>query len=252
MSAANSEQQPNTTSIVDLETVVNEKTSSKKNVAPFSISRPTNPNALNHGQSMLSLSFRGLFNADVVSEEEKARNLEILRDLRARGALKGTPMLIDEIAAGHPELAALLSQYDANNDGHIDVDEVIRVLTDLKQRKSDVDLLKKIILGGLLFLVILLISNSLLTVWMIQLTRNIYVDDDNVALVNANDEMLKTDKPRFYTSLSELTLLPPAALNAITRMSFTTTDGGVYNLLVEGKLPLFLNCTLYLPIIAGD
>jgi hypothetical protein len=184
--------------------------------------------------------FRSIFEsmglvAPPVSELEQERHREVLQQLRASGALKGTHPAKDTVAVGHPEFAAMLEKYDTNHDGNIDAEEVNAVLTELNNRKQQSDLLKKILLFAFVFLLMLLISNTLLTVWMIKLTKDVYVDDSSSGMVSSKGDMLKTEKPKFYTSISSLTSLPAGALDSITRMTFTTVDGGVYNLMVNGK-----------------
>lgn len=170
-----------------------------------------------------------------VDQEKRQHYLNMLKSLRDSGTLKGSQNL-DTLAISSPEFLALLEKYDTNRDGHIDSEEIAAVLNDLKSRKQQTDLLKTILCGAFAFLIILLISNTMLTVWMIQLTKDVYVnDDDSTSMVNYKGDMLKTDKPKFFTSISSITRLPASALDAITRMTFTTVDGGVYNLLVNGE-----------------
>jgi hypothetical protein len=170
-----------------------------------------------------------------VSELEQERHREVLQQLRAAGALKSLHPAKDTVAVGHPEFAAMIEKYDTNHDGNIDAEEVHAVLIELNHRKQQADLLKAILLFAFAFLLILLIANALLTVWMIKLTKEVYVDDSSSGMVSSKGDMLKTEKPKFYTSISSLTSLPAGALDSITRMTFTTVDGGVYNLMVNGK-----------------
>jgi hypothetical protein len=200
--------------------------------------RPKTPPASENAASHSPFRFRSLLESigvasPPVSQLEKERQLEVLQQLRDNGALKGVPASRATVAVGDPEFAKMLEKYDTNGDGQIDADEINALLTDLNNRKQQTYLLKKILGGAFLFLVFLLIFNSMLTVWMIQLTKDVYIDDNS--MVSSKGDMLKTEKPKFYTSISSLTSLPAGALDAITRMTFTTVDGGVYNLMVNGK-----------------
>jgi hypothetical protein len=203
----------------------------------------------------LGFRFRSIFEAigfatPPVAQLEQERHREVLQQLRASGALRGIPPANEIVAVGHPEFAAMLEKYDTDHHGIIDAEEVNAVLTELNARKQQSYLLKKILLSAFAFLVFLLISNTLLTVLMIKMTKDVYID--NNSLVSSKGDMLKTEKPKFYTSISSLTSLPAGALDAITRMTFTTVDGGVYNLMVNGKreiksiLLLFLFKNLFL------
>lgn len=143
------------------------------------------------------------------------------------------------------DLLLVLEKYDTNGDGVIDAEEMTVMLNDFKSQKQQSNVLKKVVAGAFLFLIALLICNTFLTLWVIKLTQEVYVDDDTTSMVNSHNEMLKTDKPKFYTSISDLTMLPASALDSITRMTFTTIDGGVYNLLVNGKsVFVYYQCSL--------
>jgi hypothetical protein len=178
---------------------------------------------------------------------EQERHREVLQQLRASGAHRGIPPTKEIVAVGHSEFEAMLEKYDTDHHGNIDAEEVHAVLTELNTRKQQSDLLKKILWGAFAFLVFLLISNTLLTVLMIKMTKDVYID--NNSMVSSKGDMLKTEKPKFYTSISSLTSLPVGALDAITRMTFTTVDGGVYNLMVNGKREKINSNQLYLLLL---
>lgn len=180
-------------------------------------------------------SYFGVGKSGNTLEQQKNHHRQVLQRLRASNVLKA-PTSLDEIAVGHPEFAALLDKYDANNDGEIDGEELVAVLQELKDKKRQTDYLKYGLGFSLLFLCVLLLSNALLTVWMIKLTKEVYVDDSSDGLISSKGNMLKTEKPKYYTSISSVTSLPAGALDSISRMTFTTVDGGVYNLLVNGTL----------------
>lgn len=166
-----------------------------------------------------------------IARREKYR--EMLEEMRATGPLKGNRAI--DTAVANPKFLKMLEKYDINGDGVIDAEELTVMLNDFHSQKQQSSVLKKVVAGAFLFLIALLICNTLLTFLVIKLTQEVYVDNDTTSMVNSNNEILKTDKPRFYTSISDLTRLPAAALDSITRMTFTTIDGGVYNLLVNGK-----------------
>jgi hypothetical protein len=168
-----------------------------------------------------------------VSQLEEERHRKVLQQLRASGALKGIHPAKDIVAVGHPEFAELLEKSNTNGNGHIDAEEVNAMLTELNARKQQSDLLKKLLLFAFAFLAFLLIANTLLTVLMIKMNKDVFIQDDS--LVSSKGDMLKTEKPKFYTSITSLTSLPAGALDSISRMTFTTVDGGVYNLMVNGK-----------------
>eukprot|EP01040_Poterioochromonas_malhamensis_P013485 gene13485-14833_t len=165
-----------------------------------------------------------------LARREKYR--EMLEEMRATGPLKGNRAI--DTAVANPKFLKMLEKYDTNGDGVIDAEEMTVMLNDFKSQKQQSSVLKKVVAGAFLFLIALLICNTFLTLWVIKLTQEVYVDNDTTSMVNSNNEMLKTDKPKFYTSISDLTMLPASALDSITRMTFTTIDGGVYNLLVNG------------------
>eukprot|EP01040_Poterioochromonas_malhamensis_P015446 gene15446-17284_t len=165
-----------------------------------------------------------------IARREKYR--EMLEEMRATGPLKGNRAI--DTAVANPKFLKMLEKYDTNGDGVIDAEEMTVMLNDFKSQKQQSSVLKKVVAGAFLFLIALLICNTFLTLWVIKLTQEVYVDEDTTSMVNSNNEMLKTDKPKFYTSISDLTMLPASALDSITRMTFTTIDGGVYNLLVNG------------------
>ncbi len=175
--------------------------------------------------------------------ERRERYREMLEEMRTTGTLKGNRAI--DTAVANPKFLKMLEKYDTNGDGVIDAEEMTVMLNDFKSQKQQSNVLKKVVAGAFLFLIALLICNTFLTLWVIKLTQEVYVDDDTTSMVNSHNEMLKTDKPKFYTSISDLTMLPASALDSITRMTFTTIDGGVYNLLVNGKsVFVYYQCSL--------
>ena len=91
---------------------------------------------------------------------------------------------------------------------------------------------------------LLLLINGLLTAWVIELTKDTKVSDEGGLTSVSSSELLKTEKPRYYTTLTDLTSLPASALNSLNRLSFTTSDGGVHNYEVQGVRLTALNESL--------
>jgi len=56
----------------------------------------------------------------------------------------------------------------------------------------------------------------------------------NNYLTNTKGDILITDKPVYYVTIADLPLLPSAALDALTRLSFSTEDGSLHNYVVKG------------------
>ena len=54
------------------------------------------------------------------------------------------------------------------------------------------------------------------------------------SMVNMQGSMLATEAPRAYTTLTDIPLLPPAALNSIHSLAFTTVDGTYHTYSVTG------------------
>ena len=53
-------------------------------------------------------------------------------------------------------------------------------------------------------------------------------------MVNLEGTMLSTEAPRAYTTLTDIPLLPSAALNSIHSLAFTTVDGTYHTYSVTG------------------
>jgi len=133
-----------------------------------------------------------------------------------------------------PDIIALFKQYDTNGDGELDDEEMARVIHKLISKKRQATYLKYTI-GGLLLLVIIhLISNTLLTLWMLRVTKVIDINNGNNYLTSTNGNLVSTDSPRYYTLLTDIPSLPPKALNSLTRISFTTVDSSLHNYDVMG------------------
>lgn len=161
-----------------------------------------------------------------VEDDEKQRRLD---KLKSAGFVVTDEMLAD------PRLTAALKLHDTNHDGVLDANEIQRIINDLTDRKKQVSTMKVIITLTTLVVFVLLFCNTLLTWWMIELTRDTKVSKDNSLQATSTREMIKTDKPRYYTSLADITNMPASALNALNRLSFTTEDAHLHNYEVLGK-----------------
>lgn len=177
-----------------------------------------------------------------LTEEEKQKRLNALHKAKEHGG-KQLKHIDDNIIFDSRYSDALLA-YDKNGDGELDVDEILQIHQDMNHRKEQADLLKKILAGVILALLMLLLINGLLTFWVIKLTKDTKVSDDNGLTSTTSAELLKTEKPRYYTTLTDLPKLPAAALNSLNRLSFTTSDGGVHNYEVQGIQMTALNASL--------
>eukprot|EP01031_Cornospumella_fuschlensis_P033917 gene33917-41047_t len=173
----------------------------------------------------------GWVGSSSLDEDEKKRRLE---KLQASGAVPPKGFTITDEMLADPRLTEALKLHDNNHDGILDSAEIQRVLNDLTDRKKQISLLKVIIGIATLVVFVLLFCNTLLTWWMIELTRDTKVSNDNSLQATSSREMVKTDKPRYYTSLADITNMPSSALNALNRLSFTTEDANFHNYEVLG------------------
>jgi hypothetical protein len=133
-----------------------------------------------------------------------------------------------------PALFKLLEKYDANGDGELNIEEISRVFNDIVMKKKNFNTMKFVLIFTVMMVVILLGSNTLLTLWMLKLTKVVSTNSSNKYLTNLNDDLLATDKPVYYVTIADLPLLPSAALDALSRLSFTTEDGSLHNYVVKG------------------
>ena len=177
-----------------------------------------------------------------LSEDEKQKRLQAL--LKAKEQNAKQLKHIDENIIFDSRYAEALKNYDANGDGQLDVEEILLIHNDLNRRKEQNNLLKRVVGVVLVALILLLLINGLLTSWVIKLTKDTKVNDDNGLTSTSSNQLLKTEKPRYYTTLTDLTKLPAAALNSLNRLSFTTADGGVHNYEVQGVRLNALNDTM--------
>ena len=133
-----------------------------------------------------------------------------------------------------PDLVKLLEKYDTNGDGELSVEEISRVFNDIVIKKKVFNTMKSVIVFTVILVLILLGSNTLLTLWMLKLTKVVNTNSNNNYLTNTKGDVVITDKPVYYVTIADLPLLPSAALDALTRLSFSTEDGSLHNYVVKG------------------
>jgi len=133
-----------------------------------------------------------------------------------------------------PEIIALFKQYDTNGDGQLDDEEMARVIQQLISKKRQNVYMFYVISGLLLLVIVHLTSSTLLTLWMLRVTKILDINNSNNYLTSTNGNLLATDSPRYYTLLTDIPSLPPKALNSLTRISFTTVDTSLHNYEVMG------------------
>jgi hypothetical protein len=136
---------------------------------------------------------------------------------------------------------SVVRDLDKDGDGNIDEKELERFVQGhqivLKERTMLRNFL--IVLIGVLLVFAVVICAG--TYVVIEMTKEIGVEsDDNVLRGGKNDNMVVTDNPRYYTTLSDIPQLSPEALNALQRLSFVTRDGQSHNYMVQGIDPLAL------------
>jgi len=133
-----------------------------------------------------------------------------------------------------PTLIALLERYDANGDGEISTEEISHIFNDLIRKKKYINYMKQVILFAAISFLILLAANAGLTLWMLKITKAVDTNNDRNYLTNTKGNLVVTDKPRYYVSITDLPKLPQTALNSLTRLSFTTVDKVLHNYDVQG------------------
>lgn len=144
-------------------------------------------------------------------------------------------MTISEFLGSNPKLIKLLKKYDNDGNGELDMKELAMIFGDLAKRRHQVHVMRRVIAFAVLLVIILLVANTLLTLWMLKVTQVVSTTNDNNYLTNRKGDLVVTDKPRYYVSISDLSSLPPKALNALTRLSFATVDGSLHNYDVQGN-----------------
>jgi hypothetical protein len=166
---------------------------------------------------------------------DKSHHLELLQNLHSSGSLRGG-LLENSDDVYSPKLAAIFEQFDTDGDGELDMNEIAEIIQKLNENRKKVYVLKRVAAVAVLAFVVLLVVNTFLTLWMLQLTKEVHVDSKTNAMTGGNNNaMLLTDGPRAYTLITDIPGLPAIALNSLNRLSFVTTDAGVHNYLVQGK-----------------
>lgn len=131
---------------------------------------------------------------------------------------------------------SILQALDKDGDGNIDEKELLSFVRGHQIVLQERTMLRKflIVLIGVLFVFAIVIIAG--TYVVVEMTKEIGVEsDDNVLRGGKNENMVVTDNPRYYTTLSDIPLLSPEALNALQRLSFITQDGQSHNYAVQGK-----------------
>ena len=134
-----------------------------------------------------------------------------------------------------PKLIKLLKRYDVDGNGEFDMKEISNIMNDLIKRKEQVHLMRKVVAFAVILILFVLASNTALTLWMLNITKVVEVNNARHYLTDRSGNLVVTDKPRYYVSISDLPSLPPKALNALSRLSFVTTDGSLHNYDVQGN-----------------
>ena len=165
-----------------------------------------------------------------ISEEEKAKRLEALQKVKKQNQkLIG----VTEDVVFDPKVAEALKKYDTDGDGNLDIDEIAGIVHESNSRRKQVVWMRQLVAAFFVLLLVMVILNAVLTSWVIELSKDMKVSNDN-SLKGKNDQMVKTEKPRYFTGILDIAKLPMSALNSLTRLSFTTDDGGVHNYNVQG------------------
>jgi hypothetical protein len=169
------------------------------------------------------------------AETDKSQRLELLQKFQSSGSLRGG-LLDNPDDVYSPKLAAIFEQFDTDGDGELDMNEIAAIIQTLNEGRKKVYFFKRVAAVAVLAFVVLLVVNTFLTLWMLQLTKEVHVDSKTNAMTGGKDNaMLLTDGPRAYTLITDIPGLPTIALNSLNRLSFVTTDAGVHNYLVQGE-----------------
>jgi hypothetical protein len=145
---------------------------------------------------------------------------------------------------------SLVRGLDKDGDGNIDEKELERFVQGHQIVLQERTMLRKfliVLIGVLLVFAVVICAGTYV---VIEMTKEIGVEsDDNVLRGGKNENMVVTDNPKYYTTLSDIPLLSPEALNALQRLSFVTQDGQSHNYAVQGDslllLPSFLLLILF-------
>lgn len=160
-----------------------------------------------------------------------------MKDIADKGLLHDETIMeidLNRAVLSDPKLMKLLEKYDTDGDGEFSIEEISHIFNDMIRKKKQMNIMKKVIAFAVLLILVLLVSNTFLTLWMLKLTKVVDTSNGNNYLTNTKGDLVVTDKPRYYVTIADLPSLPPAALNAFTRLSFTTVDSSLRNYDVEG------------------
>lgn len=202
----------------------------------------------------------GWVNGDNIAEDNKVTTADVkVKPNTAKIYAEG---MNDNRTKQNLKLRDMLRKYDKDNDGVINVDEIEDIVTDLIHDENKVEMLKWVVGGVIAVLLILLLSQSLLTAWLLELSKETKVGDNNELVVNGGgDATVVTEKPRFYVTVADIPLLPISALNSLNQFSFATSDGALHNYeiagtkvdtLNPGRVDLFFSARKRLSIDGGS
>jgi hypothetical protein len=167
----------------------------------------------------------------------EAKKQKCLDDLVRKGKidLKKSRSLSTNIT--NPKVSAILDKYDANGD--VDISLLDAVIVELNEKRKQNVNLKRTAVGVFLIVIILLMCNSYLTYWIVNLSKDTSIRNNDNTIVNVKTgEIVITDKPRLYTLLTDIPKLPMKALNSLQQVTFVTSDAGFHRYQVQG----LLNC----------
>lgn len=132
------------------------------------------------------------------------------------------------------KLRETLQKYDADKNGVIDVNEIEDIVQDLIEDHNKVEVLKWIVGGVFVVLCLLLLSQTLLTAWLLEITKETKVGDNNELVAADGTATVITEKPRYYITVPDIPALPISALNSLNEISFSTVDGALHNYRIGG------------------
>lgn len=127
-----------------------------------------------------------------------------------------------------------LAEYDHDGDGRISIRELEKYAQSHTQVKNDKKFLQKILLALFISLVFFTLAIAGLTMGIIEYSKDAAVDDKGSMRSKNDDTLVITGNPVYYALVTDIPLLPPAALNNLNRLNFVTSDGVLHNYLVSG------------------
>jgi hypothetical protein len=177
-------------------------------------------------------------------------NNDFLNEVKNDPAVKGAERDEDQHSVNIADLGEfkhIAKRFDGDKNGLLDGHEVATLLREFAGKDLAIYYMKWAIVGSFIVVVILLISQTLLTTWVVELTKETRVTN-SYGLVDSSSakRMVATEQPRFYTLLSDIPNLPTVALNSLSQLSFTTVDGSFHVYSVSGTSVSFCRCLLRL------